>query len=71
MMPSLTTKILSALTTGETLFQCKNCGLKFKNPYKLIKNPLWGACIDPAPRMPIPFWIKQYSITECPQCKKE
>lgn len=36
----LTAKILSKLTSGETLVQCKNCGLKFKNPYKRILNPL-------------------------------
>lgn len=61
------------LLQGETTFTCKDCGLRFKNPYKRIKNPLFGACIDPAPSplKPIPFWIKQYAIKECPQCKSK
>lgn len=56
---------------GETTFTCKNCGLRFKNPYKRIKNPLFGACIDPAPMKPILLWVKQYIIKECPQCKSK
>ncbi len=59
------------LLQGETTFTCNDCGLRFKNPYKRIMNPLFGGCIDPAPRKPIPFWIKQYAIKECPQCKSE
>lgn len=49
LLSPLTTRIISMLTTGEIECVCKNCGLKFKNPYKRIKNPLRGACIDPDP----------------------
>ena len=71
LIPPLTARIISLLTTGETECICKNCGLKFKNPYKRIMNPLLGTCMDPAPTKPIPFWIKQYAIKECPQCKNK
>lgn len=54
----LTAKILSKLTSGETLVQCKNCGLKFKNPYKRILNPL---STPPDILKPTPFWIKLYT----------
>lgn len=55
------------LMTGEKEFVCKNCGLKFKNPYKRIKNPNMG---DPAPLLR-PSYIKLYSIIECPKCKSK
>lgn len=61
---------LLRLLHGETTFTCKNCGLKFKNPYKRVMIPLWGA-IYPAPIKPNLFWIKQYAMKECPQCKSK
>lgn len=64
----LTAKILSKLTSGETLVQCKNCGLKFKNPYKRILNPL---STPPDILKPTPFWIKLYTIKECPRGKSK
>lgn len=62
---------LLKLLQGETTFTCKDCGLRFKNPYKRVMNPLLHVYVDPAPRYPIPFWIKQYAIKECPQCKSK
>ena len=59
------------LLQGEMTFTCKDCELRFKNPYKRIKNSLFGTCVDPAPLNPIPFWVKQYAIKERPQCKSE
>lgn len=62
----------SRLLQGETTFACKDCRLRFKNPYKRIMNPLWWILVDPAPLWsepdPNPFWIKQYAIKKCPQC---
>lgn len=63
----LTAKILSIDKWRDT-GTVKNCGLKFKNPYKRILNPL---SMPPDILKPTPFWIKLYTITECPRGKSK